>query len=204
MKSTLGQFYFCFTTKDDPKEEGSRKRKGNLLIPKNPEAYTFTKDPAKQKQHADAAAKFIKEFTAACKKAATDKFGSTKGVNWNRVTDGDVDEKRPGYWEIRAKSQFAPQMVGPAGEPISEDEAESKFKNGNWGKIYFKEPAAFSGGGKNKSTSVLLDAIQFGYEGTMPAGGGGNTVVEFDALEEQEIQDGDFDTDDEDDLDDLE
>jgi hypothetical protein len=203
MKSTIGQFYFCFTTQDDPKEEGARKRKGNLLIPKNPEGYAqITADADKQKQYANDAAKFIKEMTDACKKAAIDKFGSTKGVNWNRVTDGDVDEKRPGYWEIRAKSQFKPQLVGPSGAAIPDEDAESKFKNGNWGKIYFKEPAAFSGGGKNKSTSVLLEAIQFGYEGTLPAGTGGGTVVEFDALPEQEIQEGDFDTSD--DLDDLE
>ena len=187
-KSPLGKFHWSFVTENDPKVG---KRKVGILIPVKPEGYAeLTSDAAKQKDYAKKAKEFydgyLKELETEAKRAYGANF--KKSSNWERITIYEAGGQE--YYYFIAKSDFDPKMADRTGKPIAKEDMQEKVANGNWGVIY-SDGKVYASTRQNTIANERLNGVQYFCDGEAVAGGGGE--VEFEALPELEIQDGDFD-----------
>jgi len=142
--------------------DGNDQYSAVLLFPKT--ANKFCSDP---KQSLAAARDGIKA-------AAEAKF--PKGAKYGiPLLDGDKEEKYPGHWYMNAKGDFAPAVVNPQVQPVTESDG---WASGDWAKVI----VCFYGGEdpdtKAKNVGCGLRSIQF-VKHDEHFGGGGTSGVEM-------------------------
>lgn len=111
---------------------------------------------------------------SAMKAAANEKFpaGAKYGVP---LKDGDKDEaKYPGYWYMNAKSDYAPEILGPDRIPVT---AKDGWDSGDWAKVVIN----FYGGEHNgiRNIGCGLRGIFFTQHDEHFSGGGGSVFDDY-------------------------